>query len=139
MASEWKNVRKNWQIYWKQIKAIKSKQNFNKPHLKSYIMVLAMGPHKNSYILCMWLFSSSVVWMLLLGFRLAKHLNRCVRSLYGSNMEGSSVVETIIFIYIHSKKAIMAIHWISHICDKCSVYFYGLFGSYAQSQFCWKL
>lgn len=29
------------------------------------------------------------------------------------------LVQTIIFIYIPFEKTIMAIYWISHICDKC--------------------
>lgn len=130
MASKWKNVRKNWQIYWKQIKAIKSEQNFNQTSSKIIHNGFSNVAHKNAYILCMWLFWSiaSVAYVhvcmscvsewVLLCFRFAIILYRCVVDPYilcRIWREKVRCWETIIFIYIPFEKTIMAIHWISHI------------------------
>lgn len=67
-TSVWQNVRKNRQIYWKQIKAIKSKQNFNKTSSKIIRNGFGNVAHKNAYILCMWLFFAMLFTLSLFFF-----------------------------------------------------------------------
>lgn len=139
MASKWKNVRKNWQIYWKQIKAIKSEQNFNQTSSKIIHNGFSNVAHKNAYILCMWLFCRLLVWRMCMFvwavrvcvalFSFCHHSlqMRCRPVYVVSSMAGKSALLRDYHFYLYS---FWKDHYgnplnFTHFSDKCSALFYG--------------